>query len=165
MVILENTKTQLKFRHRCYSLWLGTGGWLIANVFLIMLIYLKYGWLINLLWMPLLLLFSLVASSLMLSVAGLVVICHFDKEYNSLTIKQRGLLKTKVIWHSLADILDVQLESTGWRRHEAADYQITLFFKSGESLSLNLGVKSIADKLETINLIRRFLGMPLEKLR
>ncbi len=163
MVILENTKTQLKFRYRPYSLWLGTGGWMVSTFLLILLIYHQLRWLTYVLWIPPLLLLSLVASGLVLILAGRVVICHFDKEYNSFTIKRRGLLNTKVIWHSLTDVLDVQLQSPSWHHQEAVDYQITLFLKSGESLKLNLGLKSIAQKLETLNLIRSFLGMPPEK--
>lgn len=163
MVILENTKTQLKFRYRPYSLWLGIGGWMVGTFLLILLIYHQLRWLTYVLWIPPLLLLSLVASGLVLILAGRVVICHFDKDYNSLTIKRRGLLNTKVIWHSLADVLDVQLQSPSWHHQETADYQITLFLKSGESLKLNLGLKSIAQKLETLNLIRGFLGMPPEK--
>ncbi|MCL1470207.1 hypothetical protein [Argonema antarcticum] len=163
MVILENTKKHLKFRHRPYSLWLGTTGWMGGTFLLILLIYHKLGWLTYVLWIPPLLLLSLVASGLVLILAGRVVICHFDKDYNSFTIKRCGLLKTKVIWHSLTDVLDVQLQSPSWHHQEAVDYQITLFLKSGESLKLNLGLKSNAQKLETLNLIRGFLGMPPEK--
>lgn len=163
MVILENSKTQLKFRYRPYWLWLGTSSWILGTFLVILLIYVQSSWLMNLLWMPFFLLLNIVASIFMLILAGRVLIFHFDKEYNSFTIKQRGLIKTKVSWHSLADILDVQLQSTSWHHHDSSSYEIMIFLKSGESLGLNLGLKSIAQKLETINLIRKFLGMPPEK--
>jgi len=164
MVILENSKTHLKIRHRPYSLWLGTGSWIFGTLLLILLIYAQQSWLRYIMWVPSFLVLSLVVGILVLIFTARVVICHFDKEYNSLTIKLRGWLKTKVIWHPLANILDVQLQSTSWHHHDLADYQIMIFLESGESLTLNLGLKSSTEKLETINLIRQFLGMPPEKL-
>lgn len=164
MVILENTKSQLKFRYRPYFIWFSTTSWMLGTFGLTMLLYQLYSWLSNLFWIPLFLLFNFLGTSLVLNLAGKVTIYDFDKELNSLSIKRRGFLKTKVIWYSLTDILDVQLQSTSWHNHEAADYQIIVFLKSGGSLPLNLGLKSIADKLETINLIRKFLGMPPEKM-
>ena len=163
MVILENSKTHLKFRYRPYWLWLGTSSWIAGTFLVILLIYVQSSWVMNLLWMPSFLLLNIGASIFVLILAGRVLIFHFDKEYNSFTIKQRGLIKTKVSWHSLADILDVQLQSTSWHYHDSSSYEIRIFLKSGESLGLNLGLKSIAQKLETINLIRKFLGMPPER--
>lgn len=165
MVILENTKTQLKFRYRPYFIWFSTSGLMVVIFLLVLIIYSQFSWLTNLLWIPILLLFSLVGSGLAIILVGRVVTYHFDKDYNSLAIKRRGLVNTKVSWHPLADVLDVQLQSTSWQHHDEADYDITLFLKSGESLTLNLGLKSIAQKLETLNLIRKFLGMPPERWR
>lgn len=163
MVILENTKNHLKFRYRPYWLWLGTSSWIAFTFLLILLIYWQSSWLMNLLWMPFFILLNIVASIFLLNLAGRVLIFDFDKEYNSFTVKQRGLIKTRVSWHSLADILDVQLQSTSWHYHDSSSYEIRIFLKSGESLALNLGLKSIGQKLETINLIRKFLGMPPER--
>ncbi|MBD2184105.1 hypothetical protein H6S82_03085 [Planktothrix sp. FACHB-1355] len=164
MVILENTKTQLKLRYRPYYLWLGTTGWILGTFSIVLLIYWQLSPFMNFLWMPFFIIFNLIASAFVLIWPGRVIIYHFDKDYNSLSIQRRGLLKTKVSWYFMADILDVQLQSNGWQHHDASDYEIAIFLASGESVTLNLGIKSIAQKLETINLIRKFLGMPLEKV-
>ncbi|HEY9649719.1 MAG TPA: hypothetical protein V6C95_03580 [Coleofasciculaceae cyanobacterium] len=165
MVILEKTKTQLKLRHRPYTLWMITGSWMLVIVVLLLLISLQQTWLIYLGWMPLFIVLNIIISSLVLIVAGRVVICHFDKDYNSLTIQKRGLMNTQVSLHPLTDILDIQLRSTSWRQDEKADYQIVIVFKSGRSLSLNIvSNPDISKKLEATNLIREFLRLPPQKL-
>ncbi len=166
MVILEKTKTQLKLRHRPYSLWIITGSWMLGILLIILVIYLQYTWLIYLWWMPLFLVGNMVTCSLVLLFAGQVVTYNFDKDSNSLTINRRSLLNTQVIWHSLADILNVQVKSTSWHEDENANYQTVILLKSGEILHLTLGQDSnIKKKLEAINMIREFLGMPPQKVR
>lgn len=161
MVILEKTKTQLKLRHRPYSVWLITAIWMLGIVLLILGIYLQYTWLIYLWWMPLFLVLNIVTSSLVLLFAGQVITYHFDKDSNSFTIKRRGLLNTKVAWHSLGDIWDVQVKSTNWHQDRKADYQMALVLKGGKSLPLNiLPGSDVQKKLEAVNLIRKFLRMP-----
>lgn len=165
MVILEKTKTQLKLRHRPYTLWMITGSWMLMILVLLLLISLQQTWLIYLEWMPLFIVLNIVMSSLVLIVAGRVTLCHFDKDYNSLTIQKRGLLNTKVSLHSLTDILDIQLRSTSWRQDDKADYQIVIILKSGKNLSLNIvSSPDINKKLDAANLIREFLRMPAQKL-
>ena|SRR4028118_1757276 len=161
MVILEKTKTQLKLRHRPYSIWSLTASWMLGTLLLILLIYLQYTWLIYLRWMPLFIVFNIVTSSLMLILAGQVITCHFDKEFNNLTIRRRGLMNTKVILHSLTDILDIQLESRSWNPEDKASYQIVVVLKASKSFPLNIGQGSdVKQNLETVNLIRKFLDMP-----
>jgi hypothetical protein len=63
-----------------------------------------------------------------------------------------------------ADILDVQVQSTSWHHDETANYQIVIVLKSDNKLNLNFGLMSTKEKLETVNLIRKFLGMPPQKL-
>lgn len=161
MVILEKTKTQLKLRHRPYSVWLTTASWMLGILLLILFIRLQYSWLIYLWWMPLFLVLNLVACSLVLIFAGQVVTYHFDQDYNSLTIKRRSLFNTKIVWHSLGDIWDVQVKSTNWYENKDADCQIALVLKDGKTLPLNILPNSnVQKKLEAVNLIRDFLHMP-----
>ncbi|MEW6493510.1 MAG: hypothetical protein AB1589_13540 [Cyanobacteriota bacterium] len=165
MVILEKTKTQLKLRHRPYSVWLITASWMLAILLVILFIRLQNSWLIYLWWMPLFLVLNLVACSLVLIFAGQVVTYHFDQDYNSLTIKRCSLLNTKVVWHSLGDIWDVQVKSTHWHQDKNADYQIAIVLKEGKTLPLNIVPSSDVQKnLEAVNLIRDFLRMPPQKL-
>ena len=111
------------------------------------------------------LLLNIITCSLVLLCAGQVVTYHFDKDYNSLTIQRRGLLNTKVDWHSLGDIGDVQVKSTSWNQENKANSQVAIVFKNGNNLPLNL-VKSsdVQKKLEAVNLIREFLRMPPQQL-
>ena len=164
MVLVKQTQTQLRLLHRPYLVWIVTGSLVFGVPLLIMLISLNYGWIIYLWWMPVFFPSIIILGFLGLIFAGQVVTCQFDKDSNSLTIKRRSLLNTKVIWHSLADILDVQVQSTSWHHDETANYQIVIVLKSGNNLTLNFGLISVKDKLETVNLIRKFLGMPPQQL-
>jgi hypothetical protein len=165
MIILEKTKTQLKLRHRPYFIWRLTGSWMLGILLLLLLISLQYTWLIYLWWMPLFLLLNLVTCSLVFILAGQVITCHFDKEFNNLTIRRRGLLNTKIIWHSLTDILDIQLESRTWNPEDKASYQIIVVLRAKKSFPLNIGQGSdIKKNLVTVNLIRKFLDMPPQTL-
>jgi hypothetical protein len=164
MVLVKQTKTQLRLLHRPYLVWIVTGSLVFGLPLLIMLISLNYGWIIYLWWMPLFFPSIIILGFLGLIFAGKVVTCQFDKDSNSLTIKRRSLLNSRVIWHSLADILDVQVQSTSWHHDETANYQIVIVLKSGNKLNLNFGLISTKEKLETVNLIRKFLGMPPQKL-
>jgi hypothetical protein len=115
--------------------------------------------------MPLFLLLNLVTCSLVFILAGQVITCHFDKEFNNLTIRRRGLLNTKIIWHSLTDILDIQLESRTWNPEDKASYQIIVVLRAKKSFPLNIGQGSdIKKNLVTVNLIRKFLDMPPQTL-
>jgi hypothetical protein len=115
--------------------------------------------------MPLFLVFNIVTSSLVFILAGQVITCHFDKEFNNLTIRRRGLLNTKVIWHSLTDILDIQLQSRTWNPEDKASYQIIVVLRANKSFPLNLGQGSdVQHNLATVNLIRNFLDMPPQTL-
>lgn len=128
---------------------------------LILVIHLQLTWLIYLWWMPIFLLLNIITASLVLIFAGQVVTYHFDKDYNSLTIKRRGLLKTKVEWCSLADIWDIQVKSIGWRQDKKTNHQAVIVLKGGKELLLNIVQGSdIEKKLEVVNLIREFLCMP-----
>ena len=164
MVLVKQTQTQLRLLHRPYLVWIVAASLVFGVPSLIMLISLNYGWIIYLWWMPLFFPSIIILGFLGLIFAGQVVTCQFDKDSNSLTIKRRSLLNTKVIWHSLADILDVQVQSTSWHHDETANYQIFIVLKSGNKLNLNFGLISTKEKLEAVNLIRKFLGMPPQKL-
>ncbi|MFW5766695.1 MAG: hypothetical protein ACOC07_21375, partial [Coleofasciculus sp.] len=96
--------------------------------------------------------------------AGRIFIYHFDKETNSLLIKRRGLLKTQVTLYPLSDIFQVQLKSTSWNQDQTSNYQIAIILKSGKQLSIKSEGKNLQQKLEIVNLIRRFLDMPPQKL-
>jgi hypothetical protein len=108
--------------------------------------------------------FNLVAGILLLVCAGRIFIYHFDKETNSLLIKRRGLFKTKLSLYPLSDIFQVQLKSTSWNQDRTSNYQIAIILKSGKHLSIKSDGKPLQQKLETVNLIRQFLGMPPQKL-
>jgi hypothetical protein len=164
MVLVKQTQTKLKLLHRPYLVWIVAASLVFGVPLLIMLISLNYGWIIYLWWMPLFLPSIIILGFLGLIFAGQVVTCQFDKDSNSLTIKRRCLLNTKVIWHSLADILDVQVQSTSWHHDETANYQIVIILKSGNKITLKFGLISARDKLEAVNLIRKFLGMPPQQL-
>jgi len=164
MVLVKQTQTQLRLLHRPYLVWIVTGSLVFGVPSLIMLISLNYGWIIYLWWMPLFFPSIIIIGFLGLIFAGQVVTYQFDKDSNSLTIKRRSLLNTKVIWHSLADILDVQVQSTSWHHDETANYQIVIFLSNRNKLILKFEFISTQEKLETVNLIRKFLGMPPQTL-
>lgn len=164
MIIVKQTQTQLKLLHQPYLVWIVAGSLMIGIPSLILLIYLNDSWIIYLWWMPLFFPSIIILGFLVLIFAGQVVTCQFDKDSNSLTIKRRSLLNTKVIWHSLADILDVQVQSTSWHHDETANYQIWIFLKSSKKFTLNFGFISTKEKLEAVNLIRKFIGMQPQKL-
>jgi len=132
---------------------------------LIWLISLNDGWILYLWWMPFFFPSIIILGILGLIFSGQVVTCKFDKDSDSLTLKRRGLLNTQVIRHSLGDILDVQVQSTSWSHDETANYQIVVFLRNRHKLILKLEFISTQDKLETVNLIRKFLGMPPQTLK
>lgn len=165
MVILEKTKTQLKLRHRPYTVWLTAASWILGIILLVLVMHLHLTWLIYLWWMPLFILLNLITASLVLLFAGKIFTYHFDKTSNSLIIKQRSLINTKLSLYSITDIWDIQVKTTSWNQDENADYQIAIIWKSGKDLSLNISRSSaVQQKLETVNLIREFLGMSPQKL-
>ena len=164
MVILEKTPTQLKLRHRPYFIWQLSGCLVISVPLLIILVSLVLPWIIYMLGLYALFAFNLVLSIVLLVCAGRIFIYHFDKDTNRLLIKQRGLLKTQVMLYPLSDIFQVQLKSTSWNQDKTANYKIAIILKSGKHLSIKLEEKSVQQKLEIVNLIRQFLGMPPQKL-
>jgi hypothetical protein len=165
MVILEKTPTQLKLRHRPYFLWIATGSWILGILILILLITLQFSWLIYLWWLPVFLILNIVISIALLLFTQQVINCHFDKQNSLFILRKQGLLTKKILWHPLADILDVKIKSTSWNHDKNANYQIVIVLKSGKDLILNVGQSSgIDNKLETVNLIRKFIGMPTQTL-
>jgi hypothetical protein len=165
MVILEKTKTQLKLRHRPYTVWLTTASWILGIIILILLMHLYLTWMIYLWWMPLFILLNLIAASLVLLLAGKVFTYHFDKSSNSFIVKECSLINTKLALYSITDIWDIQVKSTSWNQEKNAEYQMAIIFKSGNNISLNISPSSaVKNKLEIVNLIREFLGMSPQKL-
>ncbi|MEQ9235577.1 hypothetical protein [Coleofasciculus sp. E2-BRE-01] len=164
MVILEKTSTQLKLRHRPYFIWQLSGCLVFSVPLLIVLVSLVLPWIVYMLGLYALFAFNLVAGILLLVCAGRIFIYHFDKETNSLLIKRRGLFKTQLSLYPLSDIFQVQLKSTSWNQDRTSNYQIAIILKSGKHLSIKSDGKSLQQKLETVNLIRQFLGMPPQKL-
>jgi hypothetical protein len=79
-------------------------------------------------------------------------------------IKRRGLFKTQLSLYPLSDIFQVQLKSTSWNQDRTSNYQIAIILKSGKHLSIKSDGKTLQQKLEIVNLIRRFMGMPPQKL-
>jgi hypothetical protein len=164
MVILEKTPTQLKLRHRPYFIWQLSGCLVVSVPLLIVFVSLILPWIIYMLGLYVLCAFNIISSIVLLICAGRIFIYHFDKDKNSLLIKQRGLFKTQVTLYPLSDIFQVQLKSTSWNQDNTANYQIAIILKSGKHLPIKSGEKSLQQKLEIVNLIRRFLGMPPQKL-
>lgn len=164
MVLVKKTQTQLKFIYRPYLVWVGTSGLIFGVPLFIKLISINEGWIIYLWWMPLFFPAVILIGILGLLFAGHVITYQFDKDYDTLTIKQRGLLNSKMIWYSLGEIFDVQLQSTSWNPEETVNYQIVIVLKAGNSFPLNLGFNSPREKLEIVNLIRKFLGMSPQNL-
>ncbi|HBE16065.1 MAG TPA: hypothetical protein DEG17_04010 [Cyanobacteria bacterium UBA11149] len=164
MVILEKTPTQLKLRHRPYFLWIATGSWLFGIFVLILLITLQ-SWLFYLWWIPVFLILNILIAISLLLFTRQIIICHFDKVNSLFILKRQGLLTKKIIWHPLGDILDVQLKSTSWNRDQNSHQEIAIILKSGKDLILDVGQgRKIDNKLETVNLIRKFLEMPTQTL-
>ena len=164
MVLVKQTQTQLKLLYRPYLVWIVTGSLIFGIPLLIWLISLNDGWILYLWWMPFFFPSIIILGILGLIFSGQVVTYKFDKDSDSLIIKRRGLLNTKVILHSLGDILDVQVQSTSWSHDETANYQIVVFLRNRNKLILKFEFISTQDKLETVNLIRKFLGMPPQTL-
>jgi hypothetical protein len=165
MILVKQTQTQLKLLYRPYLVWIVTGSLIFGIPLLIWLISLNDGWILYLWWMPIFFPSIIILGILGLIFYGQVVTCKFDKDSDSLTIKRRGLLNTQVIRHSLGDILDVQVQSTSWSHDETANYQIVVFLRNRNKLILKIEFISTKDKLETVNLIRKFLGMPPQTLK
>lgn len=163
MLLIKQTQHQLNFRYHPYAVWIVAASLIFGIPLLILLISLNTGWILYLWWMPLFFPSVIILGILGLLFAGRVVTYQFDKDYNSFALKRHGLLKTKVIWHSLTEILDIQVQSTSWHRDRKANYQIVIYLKSGNSLPLHLGISSTQEQLETVNLIRHFLGMKPQK--
>ncbi|MEQ8537699.1 MAG: hypothetical protein RIB93_09580 [Coleofasciculus sp. D1-CHI-01] len=164
MVILEKTPTQLKLRHRPYFIWQLSGCLVVSVPLLIILVSLVLPWIVYMLGLYALFAFNIVLSIVLLVCAGRIFIYHFDKDTNSLLIKRRGLLKTQVTLYPLSDIFQVQLKSTSWNQDRTSNYQIAIILKSGKHLSIKSEGKTLQQKLEIVNLIRRFLDMPPQKL-
>jgi hypothetical protein len=164
MVILEKTPTQLKLRHRPYFIWQLSGCLVFSVPLLIVLVSLVLPWIVYMLGLYALFAFNLVAGILLLVCAGRIFIYNFDKETNSLLIKRRGLFKTQLSLYPLSDIFQVQLKSTSWNQDRTSNYQIAIILKSGKHLSIKSDGKTLQQKLEIVNLIRRFMGMPPQKL-
>lgn len=164
MVILEKTTTQLKLRHRPYFIWKLSGCLVLSIPLIIFVVSLIIPWIIYVLGLYIVFAVNLISSIVLLLCAGHIFIYHFDKNTNSLLIKQRRLWKTQVTLYPLSDIFQVQLKSTSWNQDNWANYEISIIFKSGQHLPIKSGAKSLQQKLETVNLIRRFLGMSPQKL-
>ncbi|MEQ8956572.1 MAG: hypothetical protein RLP02_01410 [Coleofasciculus sp. C2-GNP5-27] len=164
MVILEKTPTQLKLRHRPYFIWQLSGCLVFSIPGLMILVSIIFPWIIYMFGLYLLFAFNVILSIVLLVCAGRVLTYHFDKDTNSLFIKRRGLFKTQVTLYPLSDIFQVQVKSTSWNQEKMANYQIAIVLKSGKYLSIKSGETSLQQKLETVNLIRQFLGMPPQKL-
>ncbi|MFP5271977.1 hypothetical protein [Coleofasciculus sp.] len=164
MVILEKTPTQLKLQHRPYLIWQLSGCLVFGIPLLFILLSLVSTWIIYLWWLPLFLVLNTVFGLVLLVFAGRVFTYHFDKDTNSLFIKRRGLFKTQVTLYPLSDIFQIQVKSTSWNQDKMAHYKIALILKSGKHLSIPSGETSLQQKLETVNLIRQFLGIPPQKL-
>jgi len=164
MVILEKTPTQLKLRHRPYFIWQLSGCLVFSVPLLIVLVSLVLPWIVYMLGLYALFAFNLVAGILLLVCAGHIFIYDFDKQTNSLLIKRRGLFKTQLSLYPLSDIFQVQLKSTSWNQDKSSNYQIAIILKSGKHLSIKSDGKNLQQKLEIVNLIRQFLGMPPQKL-
>jgi len=164
MILVKQTQTQLKLLYRPYLVWIVTGSLIFGIPLLIWLISLNDGWILYLWWMPFFFPSIIILGILGLIFSGQVVTYKFDKDSDSLIIKRRGLLNTQVILHSLGDILDVQVQSTSWSHDETANYQIVVLLITRNKLVLNFGFISTQEKIETVNLIRKFLGMPPQTL-
>ena len=164
MILVKQTQTQLKLLYRPYLVCIVTGSLIFGIPLLIWLISLNDGWILYLWWMPFFFPSIIILGILGLIFSGQVVTYKFDKDSDSLIIKRRGLLNTQVILHSLCDILDVQVQSTSWSHDETANYQIVVLLITRNKLVLNFGFISTQEKIETVNLIRKFLGMPPQTL-
>ncbi|MEQ9550421.1 MAG: hypothetical protein RIM23_12460 [Coleofasciculus sp. G3-WIS-01] len=164
MVILEKTSTQLKLRHRPYFIWKLSGCLVFSVPLLMVLGRFVFPWIIYMLGLYLLFAFNIILSLVFLLFFGRVFTYHFDKDTNSLFIKRRGLFKTQVTLYPLSDIFQIQVKSTSWNQDKMAHYKIALILKSGKHLSIPSGETSLQQKLETVNLIRQFLGIPPQKL-
>jgi len=164
MVILEKTPTQLKLRHRPYFIWQLSGCLVVSVPLLILLVSVVLPWIVYMLGLYALFAVNVVLSIILVLCAGRILTYHFDKDTNSFFIKRRGLFKTQVTLYPLSDIFQVQVKSTSWNQDKKANYQIAIILKSGKHLPIKSGQTSLPQKLETVNLIRQFLGMPPQKL-
>ncbi len=169
MVILQQTPTELIFRHRPYRLWIGILGMIFGVPILMVFASFFASWVLYFWWLPLLYLMLFFGSIILGVIAGKTRIYEFNKRRDRLTILSKGILGTHRQEYSLAEIWHIQLEPTNWSpqtshsyRTKSQNYQIMLILKNGQSLRLNLGIKSTSEAQEqTINQIHQFLGIRL----
>lgn len=160
MVILEHTQTRLVLRYRPFlagliSLSLGVGLSLLWG-----LVGLSLSWVIYLSWFPLLWVFSILLGLILWTFGGESIMFTFDKSLNSIVIKQQSLIHMKQQEDQLTNIVDVQLQSSGWTPQQCDGFEIILMTRMGESLKVNLGWGNQTKyQQKTVDLIRDFLGM------
>ncbi|MDJ1174684.1 hypothetical protein [Roseofilum capinflatum] len=162
MVILENTATELKFRHRPQKLWMMTLGLIFGLPVLIALASLFASWILYIWPLPLFYLTTMITGVGVLLTNGKTKIYTFSKTRDRLTIISQGVLGTDIQEYSLADIWDIQLEPLGWSGQASQRYQIMLILNNGQSLPLNLGIPPNSQaQMQTLNHIHQFLGLNL----
>lgn len=160
MEILQKTPTLLTLRRRPVRLWIVATILMVVVPFLLLVTGFNNAWLFYIWWYTLLPIFLFILGLLLLN-ASIVVTCTFDKTLGKVTLKQKSLLKTKLVERSLRDILDVQIETTSWNRDSQATYEIVLFLRGGHTLCLNLAhTIGQRHKPQAVDVIREFLGLP-----
>lgn len=86
------------------------------------------------------------------------VTCVFDKSLNTLIIKRRDILGTKVIEHGFREIKDVLVEES--TDSEGSTYRVIIVLVSGDRLPLTSHYSSGGEsKQETVSCIKSFLNI------
>jgi len=67
-------------------------------------------------------------------VVGEIVVCEFNKDSGSLTLKRHSLLGTKVVERHIQEIKDVQIEES--HSSDGSTYRVSLVFTTGDRLPL-----------------------------
>lgn len=162
MVILENTATELKFRHRPYKLWMIILGLIFGVPVLMAMVTFVASWLLYVWPLPVFCFTMMITGVSLFLTQGKTQIYDFSKTRDRLTIVSTGILGTDIQEYSLAEIWDIQLEPLGWSVKASQRYQIMLILNNGQSFPLNLGIKPNPQvQRQTVNQIHQFLGLNL----
>ena len=149
--VLESTSKRLVLRHYPKDFWLGWGVYLTpGSCFAIYLIYQRqYFWYLTLYF---------IAIGYFALIHCRTIICVFDRNRNTVMVRQKSLTLKRVFKCSLQEVLAVRVVPRKTR--SKVSYKVELELKSNIKLRLNSSETFIKEEAEDIvNQIRHFLGL------
>jgi hypothetical protein len=160
MQILENTSTKLAIYSRPIGLWLVVVGCPILGIFFAVELILQAQPLANKIFsLVLIICWICLAIGTALDLAK-VIQCTLDKNLGLVTVKEQGLLGTKIALRSLSEVQDVLVDREN--SHSFPLQPVSLVFSSGEKLPIYIQLESDnwQEKAQkTAEMIRSFLNL------